>query len=276
MTAPPPSLKTKPSRSASHGRLASAGESLRVERAFAWPKPPRPLGVVAISPPPAIIMSASPYWIVRIPSPMAWVDVVHAVTTPRFGPFRPYLIDRCPPIMLTIEAGMKNGEIFRGPPFRKLSYSCSMVPRPPMPAPQTAPQRSASSLLKSIPDSVTAWIPAATPQCMNSSTRRACVGVMYCVTSKSGTEPPKRTGKADTSNLVIGPIPLSPRTTASQADLTVLPTGEMMPRPVTTTRRLLTRYLYEEPEGKEGARAPVRTMSFRPRSKPGRTPHYAQ
>jgi len=28
-------------------------------------------GVVAISPPPAIIMSASPYWIVRMPSPMA-------------------------------------------------------------------------------------------------------------------------------------------------------------------------------------------------------------
>src|SRR6202048_5364746 len=86
---------------------------------------------------------------------------------------------------------------------------------------------------------------------MNSSIRRASFGVMYCVTSKSRTEPPKRTGKADTSNLVIGPMPLSPLTMVSQADFTVLPTGEMMPRPVTTTRRLLTRYLYEEPgEGK--------------------------
>src|ERR1700730_7583665 len=90
---------------------------------------------------------------------------------------------------------------------------------------------------------------------MNSSIRRASFGVMYCVTSNSRTEPPKRTGKADTSNLVIGPMPLSPRTMASQADFTVLPTGEMMPRPVTTTRRLLTRYLYEDP-GEEGARAP--------------------
>src|SRR3979409_1119167 len=88
---------------------------------------------------------------------------------------------------------------------------------------------------------------------MNSSIRRASFGVMYCVTSNSRTEPPKRTGKADTSNLVIGPMPLSPRTMASQADLTVLPTGEMMPRPVTTTRRLLTRYLYEETADGGGA-----------------------
>src|SRR5258707_11716434 len=87
---------------------------------------------------------------------------------------------------------------------------------------------------------------------MNSSIRRASFGVMYCVTSKSRTEPPKRTGKADTSNLVMGPMPLWPLTMASQADLTVLPTGEMMPRPVTTTRRLLTRYLYEELGGRKG------------------------
>src|SRR4051812_49654687 len=116
MTAPPPSASTKPSRSLSHGRLALAGSSLRVDSAFACPKPPRPQGVVAISPPPATITSASPYWMVRMPRPMAWVDVVHAVTTPRFGPFRLYLIDRCPEIMLMIEAGTKNGEIFFGLP----------------------------------------------------------------------------------------------------------------------------------------------------------------
>ena len=81
---------------------------------------------------------------------------------------------------------------------------------------------------------------------MNSSMRRASFGEMYCVTSKPRTAPPKRTGNADTSKRVIGPIPLSPLKMASQADFTVLPTGEMMPRPVTTTRRLLTRYLYEE------------------------------
>src|SRR5580698_2632453 len=81
---------------------------------------------------------------------------------------------------------------------------------------------------------------------MNSSMRLASFEEIYSFTSKPRTAPPKRTGNADTSKRVIGPIPLSPFNMASQADFTVLPTGEMMPRPVTTTRRLLTRYLYEE------------------------------
>jgi hypothetical protein len=50
---------------------------------------------------------------------------------------------------------------------------------------------------------------------------------------------------------VIGPMPLLPLSTASQADGTVLPTGEMIPRPVTTTRRLLTLYLCGVSEGCE-------------------------
>src|ERR1700744_6698384 len=90
---------------------------------------------------------------------------------------------------------------------------------------------------------------------MNSSMRRASFGGMYSATSKPRTAPPKRTGNAETSKRVIGLIPLCPFKRASQADFTVLPTGEMMPRPVTTTRRLLTRYLYEEStDGREGAR----------------------
>src|SRR5882762_10304530 len=40
-------------------------------------------------------------------------------------------------------------------------------------------------------------------------------------------------------------MPLRPATIASQADTTSLPTGETMPRPVTTTRRLLKRRLLE-------------------------------
>src|SRR5580700_11943308 len=77
---------------------------------------------------------------------------------------------------------------------------------------------------------------------MNSSMRRASLGGMYCATSKSRTCPPKRVGNADTSKRVTGPMPLSPRSAASHADETVLPTGDTTPRPVTTTRRLLTRY----------------------------------
>src|SRR5438477_445607 len=85
--------------------------------------------------------------------------------------------------MLMMVAGTKNGEILRGLiAFRYSLYSASMVPRPPMPAPQTAPQRVGSVLEKSRPESLT-----------------AC---------------------------------------------TVLPTGDTTPRPVTTIRRLLIRYLY--------------------------------
>src|SRR5690349_5915800 len=102
---------------------------------------------------------------VRMPTPMACVEVVHAVTTPRFGPFKLYLMDRCPEIMLMIEAGTKNGEILRGLfcACRYASYSLSIVHRPPMPAPHTAPQRCGSALLKSMPESATACMPAATP-----------------------------------------------------------------------------------------------------------------
>src|SRR5579862_4120669 len=75
---------------------------------------------------------------------------------------------------------------------------------------------------------------------MNSSMRRASLGAMYWLTSKSRTWPPMRTGNAETSKRVTGPMPLSPRSTASHADATVLPTGDTTPRPVTTTRRLLT------------------------------------
>ena len=103
---PAPSPITKPSRSRSHGRLALVGSSLRVDSARAWQKPPTAVGVCAISAPPAIMTSASPYWIVRMPMPIAWVEVVQAVMTARFGPVIPNMIERWPEIMLTIEAGM--------------------------------------------------------------------------------------------------------------------------------------------------------------------------
>ena len=82
--------------------------------------------------------------------------------------------------MLMMVAGTKNGEILRGLiAFRYSLYSVSMVHRPPMPAPHTAPQRVGSHLAKSIPASPTACTPAATPYCMNSSMRRASLLEMY-------------------------------------------------------------------------------------------------
>jgi len=61
-------------------------------------------------------------------------------------------------------AGTKNGEILRGfIVFRYVAKSSSIVHSPPMPEPHTAPARVGSVLEKSMPLSVTAWTPAATP-----------------------------------------------------------------------------------------------------------------
>src|SRR5574337_975835 len=105
ITTPAPSDNTKPSRSLSHGRLALVGSSLRVDMALAEQKPAIAVPVVANSAPPAIIASASPYWIMRAARPMLCAPVVHAVTQAMFGPFRPNMIDNWPDTMLMIELG---------------------------------------------------------------------------------------------------------------------------------------------------------------------------
>src|SRR5271154_4512419 len=76
---PAPSPMTKPSRSLSHGRLARAGSSLRVESARMAANPPTPMGVMAASEPPAIITSASPCWMMRMESPVEGALVGQAV-----------------------------------------------------------------------------------------------------------------------------------------------------------------------------------------------------
>src|SRR5688572_10917843 len=57
--------------------------------------------------------------------------------------------------------------------------------------------------------------------------------------SKPASLPPMRVVKRLASKRVIGPIPPRPCTMLSHALATVLPTGETMPSPVTTTRRLV-------------------------------------
>ena len=90
---------------------------------------------------------------------------------------------------------------------------------------------------------------------MNSSMRRASFDEMYSFTSKPRTAPPKRVAKADASKRVMGDIPLSDRSTAAQADSTVLPSGETIPRPVMTTRRLLTQTSRDESQNETGRTA---------------------
>ena len=106
---------TKPSRSASKGRLAFSGASFRVERAFMAQKPSTASGVITASVPPASMASAVPSPMMRADSPMAWVPVAQAVTTERFGPLAPNRMETWPEASSMIMPGMKKGDMRRGP-----------------------------------------------------------------------------------------------------------------------------------------------------------------
>ena len=66
---------------------------------------------------------------------MAWQPAEQAVQVAELGPVVPSRIETCPVARLLMLAGMKNGEILRGPLFRKFVCCASMVPNPPMPEP---------------------------------------------------------------------------------------------------------------------------------------------
>src|SRR5882724_7094317 len=122
----------KPSRSASNGRLAVAGSSLRVDSAFMEAKPPTPIGVMVASVPPQIIISAAPRSIILNESPMACAEAEQAVAVAELGPRAPYRIETWPEARFTIAEGIKNGEIFPGPPCTSFQCSRSMMSNPPM------------------------------------------------------------------------------------------------------------------------------------------------
>src|SRR5688500_2776397 len=73
---------------------------------------------------------------------------------------------------------------------------------------------------------------------MKVSKRRASFAARYWLTSKPLTSPAIRDGSEDASKRVIGPIPDFPASMLPQACGTPTPTGDTMPRPVTTTLRL--------------------------------------
>ncbi len=136
---------------------------MRVESARAAANPPIASSVTVASAPPATITSASPRRIDFAASPRQCVDVVHAVTMARFGPFAPSMIDRLPAIMLMIVPGMKNGEILLGPFLFSSSCMVSIRCSPPMPEPKFTPTCSAFSGVICIPESRHACSPAAMP-----------------------------------------------------------------------------------------------------------------
>src|SRR4249919_1649221 len=77
---------------------------------------------------------------------------------------------------------------------------------------------------------------------MNSSIFRASFGPTQRVMSKSRTSPAMRVVRVDASKCVIGPMPERPLTMPSHVLARSLPSGETMPIPVTTTRRIHAPY----------------------------------
>src|SRR3989338_506032 len=77
---------------------------------------------------------------------------------------------------------------------------------------------------------------------MNVSIVRASFEDMYDSTLKPLTSPAIWQEKLDASNLVMRSMPDLPARMLAQDSDTVLPTGLMQPRPVTTTRRRLIEF----------------------------------
>ena len=171
---------------------------------------------------------------------MQCVEVVHAVTTARFGPVMPYMIETWPEIMLMMVAGTKNGEILRGPPstiFRVIGFDGADAADPGAHRYADAMRLRLFDLDARILDRVSRRSDAVVNE---GSHLRASFGSRYCVTSKFLMIPAMRVEKALASNASTRVIPLTPSRTFFHPSATVLPVGEIRPRPVTTTRRLDT------------------------------------
>src|SRR3984885_4953721 len=139
---------------------------------------------------------------------------------------------------------MKNGDTLRGP--RSLSSSAvSAIPdRPPIPEPIMVPvaQRS-SSVAGCQSASSSAWRAAHIAKMMKSSTLRWSFGSIHWsglkvppVPSPRGITQAMRLVRSETSKVSIFLAPLSLLRMRFQVGSTPQPSGETMPRPVTTTR----------------------------------------
>ena len=157
------------------------------------------------SEPPARKTSASPNLMIRQDSPMALLDVAHAVTMHRLGPRRSNSMEITPPAMLLINIGIVNGEFRPGPFVNKIcNWSCRVF-NPPIPVLMITPKRSRRlRFATSIPLSATAIFAAAIASCVNRSVRRMSFGFLKNgLGSKPWTCPPIRQSYPVVSNASI-------------------------------------------------------------------------
>src|SRR6478609_4063935 len=136
---------------------------------------------------------------------------------------------------LGISIGTASGETRRGPLVMRLSYPSRSVVTPPMPEAIATPMRSPSSSAPSRPASFQASIAATMANCELRSRRRALTRSSTSVGS-TAIRPAILTGISSAHSSVRNRTPERPATRASQVLATSPPTGEVVPRPVTTTR----------------------------------------
>src|SRR3984885_15074093 len=139
---------------------------------------------------------------------------------------------------------MKNGDTLRGPRSLSSSAVSAMPDRPPIPEPIMVPVAQRSSSVEGCqPASSSACRAAHIAKMMKSSTLRWSFGSIHwsglnvpSLPSPRGTMQAIRLVRSETSNVSIFLAPLSLLRTRFQVGSTPQPSGDTMPRPVTTTR----------------------------------------
>src|ERR1700688_4705871 len=163
--------------------------------------------------------------------------VVQAVAVASFGPLAPRRMETWPASRLMMAAGIKNGEILRGPPSKRAVCSRSMMSNPPMPEPMCTPTRSSFSGVIFRADILNASSAAAIARWMKRPIFFTSFFSMKFSGSKFLTSAAIWQAKALESNWVMRATPLLPASTACHTSPVVLPTPQIRPMPVTTTLR---------------------------------------
>src|SRR5579859_1610275 len=166
---------------------------------------------------------------------------------------------------------MKNGETLRGPRSFKSTAVSAMPESPPMPEPIMVPVAQRSSSVEGCqPASSRACLAAAIAKMMKSSTLRWSFGSIHWSGLKLASEPSPRgtiqailLGRSDTSKVSIFRAPLAPLRIRCQLGSTPQPSGETMPRPVTTTRLICATPALKRPATRNRSTASMRSGRLR-------------
>ncbi len=171
-------------------------------------------------------------------SPMLCVPVEQAVTMHMFGPRMPVSMAIWPDAVSGSMLAMKKGLTVRAPFVSQASLLSMISCGPPPPEPKTTPMSSRFASVTSSPESARACLAAATPRTTLRSVRRTSLKFIQALGSKSLTSPAAWASYGEGSKRVMRLRPEWPSTRFDQAVSMSWPTGLMMPRPVTATRRV--------------------------------------